>query len=376
MFRNLLRTVLILILLTVPLALAQEGYVWKTEDAVFSDESIHNAELIRLPDGQYRMFFHQVDQMKSATSADGKTFTIDSGVRLTGGMPSLVQLPDGKWRMYYQSQQDGKGVIKSATSTDTLNWTVEPGTRLSSGGQYDPDSVVHPSVVALPEGGWRMYYDGEIRRTEQEFVWRILSATSADGLNFTKDPGVRVDVAEQGPAGEENGGHLGPDEREPLDPDLVWNAHALYEEGLFRLYFGVQTPSDSWTDGIYSATSNDGLLFSGPIPELTPQEESGRFGPGGQVGSYQDPFVYDFPEGRRMYYWVNGSGYYSALREAAPAEEEGAFGSLVGRIQDWAGNLQLPAFGEIKLYIVPAVLLISAGAAILLFIKFSQRKGR
>src|SRR3990170_1404994 len=145
---------------------AQE-LVWEEEGVIFSDPTIHNVEVIPLSDGQYRMYFHQVAEMKSAISSDGQNFTIEEGVRFQGSMPSLVKLLDGRWRMYYQALENGKGVFKSAVSTDGLNWKIETGIRLSPGGEFDLDNVVHPSVIALPQGGYRIYYDGEIRKTEQ-----------------------------------------------------------------------------------------------------------------------------------------------------------------------------------------------------------------
>ncbi|MEX1061517.1 MAG: hypothetical protein WEC39_00145, partial [Patescibacteria group bacterium] len=166
--------------------------VWQSEGTVFSDPTINNVEVIQLEDGRYRMYFHQGPrQMKSAISEDGKAFTLESGTRLAGTMPSLVKLPNGTWRMYFKS---AGGVFQSAVSTDGLTWQIETGRRLLSGGQNDPDDIAHPTVVALPQGGYRMYYDGEVRQTQQQFTWRVLSATSTDGLSFVKDEGVRLDV--------------------------------------------------------------------------------------------------------------------------------------------------------------------------------------
>ncbi|NIT04609.1 hypothetical protein GTO10_07000 [Candidatus Saccharibacteria bacterium] len=336
---------------------------WREEDVIFSDTTVHNVEVISLPDGRYRMYFHQGTQMKSAVSADGRAFQVEDGVRLTGSMPSLVKLPDGSWRMYFQTIESGRGAIKSATSQDGLNWTAESGTRLTPGGQHDPDNVVHPSVVTLPQGGWRMYYDGEIRRTEQEFTWRVLSATSSDGLIWTKDAGIRINVDE-----------------EPLEADSVWNAHAIYEEeeGVFRLYFAVQTPNENFSDGIYSATSTDGLVFSDPVAELTPEEESGQFGTGGQLGSYQDPFVLDFPEGRRMYYWVNGGGIYSALQvedQEAATDQENQAKTMINRLLEKAGlgGLKISIPQNIELFLIPSILLV-AGGTILFFLLKARRK--
>jgi len=261
--------------------------------------------------------------------------------------------------MYYQTFENGQGVFKSALSSDGLNWEPEPGTRLTGGGEFDPDNVVHPSVIALPQGGYRMYYDGEIKKTDQEFIWRILSATSPDGLSWTKDEGVRIDV-----------------EEEPLEADLVFNSHAKYNEltGTYELYFGVQTPNDDFIDGIYLATSTDGLIFSDPIAQLTPEKESGEFGPEGQTGSYQDPFVLEFPEGKRMYYWVQGSGIHSALltREASTPRTETEPQSILETVKQkpaeiWKKIKEFKLPDNLELYIIPTVLLV-IGTAVVIYL--------
>ena len=344
----------LLILFLGSLRVFAQSLVWKEEGVVFSDPAIHNVEVIPLSDGKYRMYFHQATEMKSAISTDGRTFEIEPGVRLQGSMPSLIKLADGRWRMYFQIQENGKGAFKSALSNDGLKWNLEPGTRLTSGGEFDPDNAVHPSVIALSQGGYRMYYDGEIRKTDQEFTWRILSATSPDGLSWTKDEGVRIDVDE-----------------EPLEADLVWNSHARYLPltGTYELYFGVQTPNDEFIDGIYLATSTDGIIFSDPIAQLTPEEESGKFGPGGQTGSYQDPFVLEFPEGKRMYYWVNGSGIHSALLTGAPVPEtepQSILETAKQKLTEVWGNIkEIKLPNNLELYIIPTVLLLGGAAAVI-----------
>jgi len=356
--------------------LAQE-LVWNEEGVIFSDPTIHNVEVIPLPDGRYRMYFakqiateqsedstSKPNAIYSAISTDARNFQIESGVRLTGSMPAIVKLPDGKWRMYFASPSGetssaeggasfATNVIKSAISSDGLSWLIEKGIRLSPGGEFDPDNIVHPTVVALPQGGYRMYYDGEVRRTEQEFTWRILSATSTDGLIWAKDPGVRINVNEG-----------------PLDADLVWSAHAEYYNltDTYQLYFSVQTPIDNLIDGIYSATSEDGLLFTVEAkPELAPAKESGESGIGGQVGSYQDPFILELTEGKIMYYWINGSGIYSARlgEKSLEPEPQTIWETLKQKPAElWEKLKKIELPENFELYIIPTILLITGAAAV------------
>src|SRR3972149_1643986 len=81
------------------LRLWAEELVWNEEGIIFSDPTIRNVEVISLPDGGFRMYFNQGDQMKSAISTDARNFQIESGVRLIGSMPAIVKLTDGKWRL-------------------------------------------------------------------------------------------------------------------------------------------------------------------------------------------------------------------------------------------------------------------------------------
>lgn len=337
--------------------------VWQEEGVIFDDNTIHNVEVITLEDGRYRMYFHQETRMKSAISQDGRTFTIEDGVRLQGSMPALIKLSDGRWRMYYQTLEGGQGVFKSAVSNNGLAWTLESGVRLAPGGTYDPDNIVHPTVIALPQGGYRMYYDGEVTKTQQEFTWRILSATSEDGLTWIKDDGVRINVDE-----------------EPLEADLVWSSHAGYDDltGTYELYFSVQSPEGK--DGIYLATSKDGLLFNiVETPQLAPETESGEFGPGGQVGSYQDPFVLELETGKRMYYWVSGSGIYSTILTEGGGQEEAEQSAsilqqLLDRFDITLPKISLPQNWE--LYIVPAVLLGGGAVIFIVFWRARHKRGR
>jgi len=345
---------------------AQE-LVWEEEGQIFHDPNIHNVEVLYVPgiftNYSYRMYFNQEGKIKSATSLEGRTFTIEEGNRLEEGTaPSVIKLDDGRYRIYYHIDDgSGKTVVKSAISKSTLDtdsamleFAIETGVRLSYGGEFDPDGVLHPSVIALPNnGGYRMYYDGEIKKTDQEFTWRILSANSPDGLTWTKDEKVRINVEEDS----------------PLGADLAWNAHARYVPltGTYELYFGVQTPNDEFIDGIYLATSNDGLLFSDPVAQLTPEEESGEFGPGGQTGSYQDPFVLETETEKRMYYWIQGSGIYSARLVSKTAEEPQPLWETVkqqlSELWEKIKEFELP--NNFELYIIPTILLAGGAAAVI-----------
>ncbi|MBI5746889.1 MAG: exo-alpha-sialidase [Nitrospirae bacterium] len=120
----------------------------------------------------------------SAVSFDeGLTWTKEPGIRVSviadediAYHPSVVPLAGGGFRMYIESlQSGGQGRIRSATSSDGLNWSRDSGDRLTN--------ALDPEVIELPGGDLRMYF---VRGRD------ILSAVSNDGISWTEEPGVRI----------------------------------------------------------------------------------------------------------------------------------------------------------------------------------------
>jgi hypothetical protein len=127
-------------------------------------------DIIPLGGGTIRMYFVAGgDLTDSATSNDdGVTWTREGRVTISGLSaanwvvdPDLVRLPSGGYRMYFATGPDGQSGlnskrIRSATSTDGRMFTLDAGIRvapLASG-----DDLVDPDVVELPDGRYRMYY--------------------------------------------------------------------------------------------------------------------------------------------------------------------------------------------------------------------------
>ncbi|MFH0797514.1 MAG: CFI-box-CTERM domain-containing protein [Candidatus Omnitrophota bacterium] len=125
-------------------------------------------------------------------------------------MSDPIQLPDGTYRMYYGVEQSSElpaGAttgIKSATSSDGITWTVESDFRLV--GDSDGDTGVDlnegwisgPSVVQLYDGTYRMYYQAATSEmTPPDF--RVKSAISSDGLTWTRE-GTVIDIDYSNPS--------------------------------------------------------------------------------------------------------------------------------------------------------------------------------
>ena len=108
--------------------------------------------------------------------------------------PNVVALPGGGYRMYYTALWYGTGytdstaVIRSAVSADTITWRREPGERLVPGGPDGDLRVLCPDVVPRPGGGYRMYFEAGSR--DRPTV--VLSAISGDGLAWEREDGIRV----------------------------------------------------------------------------------------------------------------------------------------------------------------------------------------
>lgn len=101
---------------------------------------------------------------------------------------SIVALGNGNYRMYVTS---GSFRVLSAISNDQVVWSTEAGIRLSTGvGGSDASSITAVGVVQStdPALGWRMYYVG----VDAGGLYRVLSASSTDGLGWTKQTTTHV----------------------------------------------------------------------------------------------------------------------------------------------------------------------------------------
>ncbi len=194
--------------------------------------------------------FHENDPgvwwTKDATPAIEFNPLVPSNGVLT---PNVVALAEGGYRMYYTgfapgtTRADLLGHILSAFSSDGSAWTLDEGVRVDVHGPHASQRTLCPDVVPIPGGGYRMYY--EARTPEAPTV--ILSATSGDGLAWDLDAGVRIGDGEWS-YGSPRCVYF------PTDRGLV-----------YRLYFHHYSfPLASGLDAqncIVSAVSQDGLNF-------------------------------------------------------------------------------------------------------------------
>lgn len=277
---------------------------WKRERGVVLDLRYTDPDVVKTADGRLRAYFNGEGGIRSATSSDGRKWDIEPGARMQGAHPALVKLPDGRLRLYYQqnSTEQARPYL-SAVSTDGLNFVAEDGVRLRPGpGPSDRYGIVHPHVIRLANGSYRMYYDGENSPPRMNGVaWEnILSASSPDGLTWSKDRGARFKA----------------DARSTSFAHLVWSPFVeRVGKKKYKMYFNAESDKQS-RSGIYSATSRNGLSFKLRMkPELGVNRSAPK-GPaiGGPPGLPQDPFVIKLGSLERMLVWEAGIGTITAKR--------------------------------------------------------------
>lgn len=294
-----------------------QGLNFVREKTVISDPSFNNPEIIKLPNGNYRMFFHRVQNMLSAVSTDGEKFNLEQGVRFQGGMPALITLSDGRYRMYFNTFPQNS--IKSAISSNGLDFEMENGVRLSKGsvGSLDQGGIIHPSVVRLPDGTYKMYYDGVATNSSESGPdsWTVMSAGSTDGLAWVKDEGERIPTCNE----DDEKDDLSDSQDNEVQDDAciggAWNVNARLEGEKIILYFSASTESIE-NSGIWKASSYDGVNFTveGLVLEQEEAYRGQRVESGlGPKGVPQDPFVLELSGGYRLFYWTPEGGILSAF---------------------------------------------------------------
>ncbi|MDE2290558.1 MAG: hypothetical protein KGL53_00640 [Elusimicrobia bacterium] len=166
------------------------------------------------------------------------TFTPSGDVFLSSmTAQSVVYVGGGKYRMYLTS---GSYTVVSATSSDQVAWSMESGVRLSTAaGGLDASSITAVGVIASTGTGWRMLYVG----IDASGDYRVLSATSTDGLTWGKESGARL--ADNGGAGA-----------------IAWLDPFRASDSLLRLYYTADASGGNLASQyrVQSASSTDGGL--------------------------------------------------------------------------------------------------------------------
>lgn len=243
--------------------------------------------------GQYRMWVSNYRNIYYATSSDGVTWgspqiQITRGSYYGIGNPCVIKDTDAssneRYKMWYHGHNnDYNSAINYATSPDGVNWT-QHGEVLTSGGHplgYDDFYAVTPDVVKTATG-YVMYYQGG---AVNNGVYRILRATSSDGVNWTKSSQPALEADGTG-----------------FDAFSVYPASIMYMNGLYYLFYTGEDVEASQNPGYTRQTglawSTDGVTFyrfDEPVLSI------------GANGSFDDKTVYgasvvEVNGAYRMYY--------------------------------------------------------------------------
>ena len=160
--------------------------------------------------------------------------------------------------------------------------------------------AVSPRVIALPGGGYRMYYSQILPRPGfpngasdyDNSTARILSACSADGDAWTPEPGVRLS-SHAGGAGEFR----------VVSSEVV----PVGNGGRLRMYYESCAGPQSVTNSIRSAVSLDGGIVWTPEPDARLAAEGHNF---------SAPRIVFLGDGRcRMYCYERKRGIVSAVSD-------------------------------------------------------------
>jgi len=177
-----------------------------------------DASIVQTAGDEWRLYYAVQPEVQgnnlevySATSNDGKTWVQEPGTRKTmATFPEVVKNNDGSYRMYFQSA----GVIKSASSADGLTFTDDSGTRIDKSNDLSLafDNVAAPAVLLQDDGSYLMVYRGTVNTryaadTPNSATQVLLWATSPDGLSWTKK-GMAIDSRNDTLSGQLDGPNL------------------------------------------------------------------------------------------------------------------------------------------------------------------------
>jgi predicted GH43/DUF377 family glycosyl hydrolase len=191
--------------------------------------------------------------------------------------------------------------LKQIASTEGFK-PYEGNPILTPGPEGSFDAGALGSMCILRAGDvFHIYYEAWGVRSAKEWdaaeyeTLQIGHATSKDGIHWTKDPGNPVL-----PRGGE----------QDFDRTGVWDPYVIYEDGLFKMWYGGgggSQPNFGWA----YAFSKDGSHF----------RERGLIGIGNQTGTEDCHVVFDKESGLyHMYYWHGWSEPEALLLVTSPTE--------------------------------------------------------
>jgi len=169
-----------------------DGVHFDTPQPAYTQEnSMVDPTVARMADGSFRLYVpSKAEGVVSAVSADGAVFTREGVVlpEVGTGMPGAILLPDGRVRLFYTAPHAAG--LGSLISDDGRSFTHESGVRITQPPDYV--SLNNPQPFRRADGSFILLYQQQNKTHAGRAEWQaeIHLATSADALNWTADPAV------------------------------------------------------------------------------------------------------------------------------------------------------------------------------------------
>ncbi len=198
----------------------------------------------------------------------------------------VVDLGNGKWRMYYSVEPEVKGnklELYSATSGDGINWSKESGVR--------KEFATFPDVVKLPNSKGRLYFQN---------MGVIKSAVSDDGLSWKDEPGTRIDNKEVGFSLDTVGAQT--------TTQLADGSFIMVYRGAENKPYGSEKLPNQNTSYLFYAVSQDGVNFTKKGMAMDSRNETLK-------GFIDGPEWVKWDNGElRLYFWSYRGVYHSVYQ--------------------------------------------------------------
>lgn len=204
--------------------------------------------LSTLPDGKYIMYVNNFSKQPATyeahTSSDGVTWT-KATTSLPNASTGRIVKFGSTFRLYYPDQTpirptDPPASILSATSSDGLIFTKESGTRVDPRNGYYLEG---PTVLTLPNGSYRMLFSENETTSAEKRISQIWGASSKDGISWTRDSKVTLEAdgkVEKMPAGWPQALHPFVLTRKDGSYLMLYNSHS-------EVYAAESTDGLTWT---------------------------------------------------------------------------------------------------------------------------------
>ncbi len=261
-------------------------------------------------EGMYKLWYSGFDgshwRIMYATSPDGFVWT-KHGVVVDLGpspfydnrhvmYPSVLKNDMGTYEMWYvgQGSLSWGWKILYATSNDGINWQKH-GLVFSKTGK----AVAHPNVLIDEKGVYRMWYS-----EYDEVHWRIGHATSNDGMTWT-DQGVVLDIGSPG------------------DPDshyVYYPAVMIEPDGTYIMFYCPFDGNPNNILDIHYATSPDGMGASWTKEGLTIKH--GEEGDYDEVQAYLPSTIRMRPDDLHELWYTGYDGYHRRMMLALEIRQE------------------------------------------------------